>query len=74
MSGPCCLARVQGLGSHKNPVTSWQLTMCLLCSRNFRMVRAKNWTLKKHFEGSPTPSNFELKMVELPSLKNGGKS
>ncbi|XP_030884183.1 prostaglandin reductase 1 isoform X2 [Leptonychotes weddellii] len=38
---------------------------------NFRMVHAKSWTLKKHFEGSPTHSNFELKTVELPSLKNG---
>lgn len=35
------------------------------------MVHAKSWTLKKHFEGSPTHSNFELKTVELPSLKNG---
>ncbi|CAK6433727.1 unnamed protein product [Pipistrellus nathusii] len=35
------------------------------------MVRAKSWTLKKHFEGSPTNSNFELKTVELPPLKNG---
>lgn len=34
------------------------------------MVRAKNWTLKKHFEGSPTSSNFEMKTVELPPLKN----
>ncbi|CAD7671933.1 unnamed protein product [Nyctereutes procyonoides] len=33
------------------------------------MLRAG--TLKKHFEGSPTHSNFELKTVELPSLKNG---
>lgn len=35
------------------------------------MVYAKNWTLKKHFEGHPTKSNFELKTVELPPLKNG---
>uniref|UniRef100_A0A8D1VA86 Prostaglandin reductase 1 n=1 Tax=Sus scrofa TaxID=9823 RepID=A0A8D1VA86_PIG len=35
------------------------------------MVRAKSWTLKKHFVGYPTPSNFELKTVELPPLKNG---
>ncbi|XP_036288928.1 prostaglandin reductase 1 [Pipistrellus kuhlii] len=35
------------------------------------MVHAKSWTLKKHFEGSPTNSNFELKTVELPPLKNG---
>lgn len=35
------------------------------------MVHAKSWTLKKHFEGSPTSSNFELKTVELPPLKNG---
>lgn len=38
------------------------------------MVRAKSWTLKKHFVGYPSPSNFELKTVELPPLKNGGKS
>lgn len=35
------------------------------------MVRAKSWTLKKHFEGNPTNSNFEMKTVELPPLKNG---
>ncbi|XP_004458561.1 prostaglandin reductase 1 [Dasypus novemcinctus] len=35
------------------------------------MVHAKSWTLKKHFEGSPTSSNFELKTTELPPLKNG---
>ncbi|XP_057576081.1 prostaglandin reductase 1 [Hippopotamus amphibius kiboko] len=35
------------------------------------MVHAKSWTLKKHFEGYPTNSNFELKTVELPPLKNG---
>ncbi|KAF6327955.1 prostaglandin reductase 1 [Rhinolophus ferrumequinum] len=35
------------------------------------MVHAKIWTLKKHFEGNPTNSNFELKTVELPPLKNG---
>ncbi|XP_004677492.1 PREDICTED: prostaglandin reductase 1 [Condylura cristata] len=35
------------------------------------MVRAKSWVLKKHFEGSPTDSDFELKTVELPPLKNG---
>nr|XP_020029407.1 prostaglandin reductase 1 [Castor canadensis]XP_020029408.1 prostaglandin reductase 1 [Castor canadensis] len=35
------------------------------------MVHAKSWTLKKHFEGPPTSSNFELKTTELPPLKNG---
>ncbi|KAM9207551.1 prostaglandin reductase 1 isoform 1-T2 [Dugong dugon] len=35
------------------------------------MVHAKSWTLKKHFEGYPTNSNFELKITELPPLKNG---
>lgn len=35
------------------------------------MVHAKSWTLKKHFEGNPTNSNFELKTVELPPLKDG---
>ncbi|NP_001076171.1 prostaglandin reductase 1 [Oryctolagus cuniculus] len=35
------------------------------------MVRAKNWTLKKHFHGHPTDSDFELKTVELPPLNNG---
>lgn len=43
----------------------------LLDFGSFRMVRAKSWTLKKHFVGYPTPSNFELKTVELPPLKNG---
>uniref|UniRef100_A0A2K6TBY2 Prostaglandin reductase 1 n=1 Tax=Saimiri boliviensis boliviensis TaxID=39432 RepID=A0A2K6TBY2_SAIBB len=35
------------------------------------MVHAKRWTLKKHFVGSPTNSDFELKTAELPPLKNG---
>ncbi|NP_001166451.1 prostaglandin reductase 1 isoform X1 [Cavia porcellus] len=35
------------------------------------MVKAKSWTLKKHFQGKPTQSDFELKTVELPPLKNG---
>ncbi|XP_038625893.1 prostaglandin reductase 1 [Tachyglossus aculeatus] len=35
------------------------------------MVRAKCWTLKKHFEGSPTKNNFELKEVELPAIQDG---
>ncbi|XP_001365555.1 prostaglandin reductase 1 [Monodelphis domestica] len=35
------------------------------------MVFAKCWTIKKYFEGPPTKSNFELKEVELPALKNG---
>nr|XP_012294538.1 prostaglandin reductase 1 isoform X2 [Aotus nancymaae] len=38
---------------------------------SFRMVHAKRWTLKKHFVGSPTNSDFELKTAELPPLKNG---
>uniref|UniRef100_A0A8C3FMH0 15-oxoprostaglandin 13-reductase n=1 Tax=Chrysemys picta bellii TaxID=8478 RepID=A0A8C3FMH0_CHRPI len=37
------------------------------------MVRAKSWTLKKHFEGFPKTNDFELKEVELPKLKDGGK-
>ncbi|XP_066112625.1 prostaglandin reductase 1 [Saccopteryx bilineata] len=35
------------------------------------MVHAKNWTLKKHFEGQPKSGDFEMKTVELPPLKNG---
>lgn len=35
------------------------------------MVRAKSWTLRKHFEGFPKTSDFELKEVELPKLKDG---
>ncbi|XP_006864792.1 PREDICTED: prostaglandin reductase 1 [Chrysochloris asiatica] len=35
------------------------------------MVCAKSWVLKKHFEGYPTTSNFELKTTELQPLKNG---
>uniref|UniRef100_A0A4W2HK84 15-oxoprostaglandin 13-reductase n=1 Tax=Bos indicus x Bos taurus TaxID=30522 RepID=A0A4W2HK84_BOBOX len=35
------------------------------------MVHAKSWTLKKHFVGYPTNSDFELKTVELPPLKDG---
>ncbi|XP_075865041.1 prostaglandin reductase 1 isoform X3 [Microcebus murinus] len=35
------------------------------------MVLAKRWTLKKHFSGNPTKSDFELKTAELPPLKDG---
>uniref|UniRef100_A0A8D0GB44 Prostaglandin reductase 1 n=1 Tax=Sphenodon punctatus TaxID=8508 RepID=A0A8D0GB44_SPHPU len=35
------------------------------------MVRAKSWILKKHFEGFPKSSDFELKEVELPKIKDG---
>ncbi|GAB1288541.1 Prostaglandin reductase 1 [Apodemus speciosus] len=35
------------------------------------MVQAKSWTLKKHFEGFPKDSNFELRTTELPPLNNG---
>uniref|UniRef100_A0AC11EV32 Prostaglandin reductase 1 n=1 Tax=Ovis aries TaxID=9940 RepID=A0AC11EV32_SHEEP len=47
------------------------LNTCSLYSRSFRMVHAKSWTLKKHFVGYPTNSDFELKTVELPPLKDG---
>ncbi|XP_695372.2 prostaglandin reductase 1 isoform X2 [Danio rerio] len=35
------------------------------------MVKAKVWILKKHFEGFPKESNFELKEVDLPELQDG---
>jgi len=37
------------------------------------MVTAKVWVLKKHFEGFPKPSDFEMKQVALANLKDGGK-
>lgn len=38
------------------------------------MVQAKTWILTKHFDGFPKDSDFELKVVELPEPKDGGKS
>ncbi|XP_061487817.1 prostaglandin reductase 1 [Rhineura floridana] len=35
------------------------------------MLRAKSWILKKHFEGFPKRSDFQLKEVELATLKDG---
>ncbi|XP_009675079.1 prostaglandin reductase 1 [Struthio camelus] len=35
------------------------------------MVTAKAWALKKHFEGFPKTSDFDLKTIELPKLKDG---
>ncbi|XP_009981574.1 PREDICTED: prostaglandin reductase 1 [Tauraco erythrolophus] len=35
------------------------------------MVTSKVWVLKKHFEGFPKTSDFELKKIELPNLKDG---
>ncbi|XP_030285910.1 prostaglandin reductase 1-like [Sparus aurata] len=35
------------------------------------MVQAKTWTLVKHFDGFPKDSDFKLKVVDLPALKNG---
>ncbi|NWS27908.1 PTGR1 reductase, partial [Polioptila caerulea] len=37
------------------------------------MVIAKAWVLKKHFDGFPKTSDFDLKEIELPSLKDGGE-
>ena len=44
-----------------------------LCCLLHRMVTAKVWVLKKHFEGFPKTSDFDLKKIELPNLKDGGK-
>ncbi|XP_053158874.1 prostaglandin reductase 1 [Hemicordylus capensis] len=35
------------------------------------MGRAKSWILKKYFDGFPKLSDFELKEVDLPKLKDG---
>lgn len=35
------------------------------------MVTAKVWVLKKHFEGFPKTSDFEMKEVALANLKDG---
>ncbi|XP_055055815.2 prostaglandin reductase 1 [Misgurnus anguillicaudatus] len=35
------------------------------------MVQAKTWVLKQHFEGFPKDTDFELKIVQLPELKDG---
>ncbi|NWY29494.1 PTGR1 reductase, partial [Pheucticus melanocephalus] len=37
------------------------------------MVIAKAWALKKHFDGFPKTSDFDLKKIELPNLKDGGE-
>jgi len=44
-----------------------------LCCLSRRMVTAKVWVLKNHFEGLPKSSDFDLKQIELPNLKDGGK-
>lgn len=36
------------------------------------MVKAKTWILKKHFEGFPKQSDFELREEVLPELTDGG--
>ncbi|XP_053321826.1 prostaglandin reductase 1-like isoform X2 [Spea bombifrons] len=38
---------------------------------HYRMVLSRSWTLVKHFEGAPKLSNFKLKEVDLPKIKNG---
>ncbi|XP_040273195.1 prostaglandin reductase 1-like [Bufo bufo] len=35
------------------------------------MVLSRAWTLSKHFEGAPKLSDFKLKEVQLPKIKNG---
>ncbi|XP_051645479.1 prostaglandin reductase 1 isoform X2 [Manacus candei] len=35
------------------------------------MVTAKAWVLKKHFEGFPKTSDFDLTEIKLPNLKDG---
>ncbi|XP_018099223.2 prostaglandin reductase 1 isoform X2 [Xenopus laevis] len=36
-----------------------------------RMILSRSWTLVKHFEGAPKPSDFKLKEVGLSPIKNG---
>lgn len=38
------------------------------------MVQAKSWILLKHFDGFPKDSDFEVKVEELPELRDGGKT
>uniref|UniRef100_A0A3B3DNB0 Prostaglandin reductase 1 n=1 Tax=Oryzias melastigma TaxID=30732 RepID=A0A3B3DNB0_ORYME len=35
------------------------------------MVQAKSWILLKHFDGFPKDSDFEVKVEELPELRDG---
>ncbi|XP_063049969.1 prostaglandin reductase 1-like [Engraulis encrasicolus] len=35
------------------------------------MVQAKVWILRKHFDGFPKDSDFELKEEQLPEPKDG---
>ena len=37
------------------------------------MVKAKRFSLVRHFEGLPTKDNFKLEDQELPELQDGGK-
>ena len=37
------------------------------------MVKAKKFTLVKHFEGEPKQSNFKLVDEDLPEIKEDGK-
>ena len=37
------------------------------------MVKAKRFSLVRHFEGLPTKDNFKLEDQELPELKDDGK-
>ncbi|MEE6459017.1 hypothetical protein FKM82_000506 [Ascaphus truei] len=45
--------------------------MVLLSCSHYRMVLSRSWTLVKHFEGAPKLSDFKLKELELPKIKNG---
>ena len=36
------------------------------------MVKAKKFILAKHFDGFPTPENFQLVEEDLPELEVGG--
>lgn len=43
------------------------------CPNQSIMVQAKTWILKKHFDGFPKDSDFELKVEQLPEPKHGGE-
>ncbi|KAI1888386.1 hypothetical protein AGOR_G00184610 [Albula goreensis] len=41
------------------------------CVKQRTMVQAKTWTLRKHFDGFPKDSDFELLVEQLPEPKDG---
>ncbi|KAG9274450.1 prostaglandin reductase 1-like [Astyanax mexicanus] len=76
-SNICCGGWGFGLKSRGFALLGLKLALVRLCWKGKAcnccriMVKAKVWILRKHFDGFPKESDFEMKEEELPEVKDG---